>query len=134
MFDGFPRTEAQASELTEILALLENSIDTLIVLEAEDQALVERINGRRSCPDCNAIYNVHTSPPETSGICDTEGSTLIHRTDDKLETVISRLGVYKTETEPVIGYYEQMGAKVCRVDGNKDVGEVRKLVFQALGM
>ncbi|HIF39189.1 MAG TPA: adenylate kinase [Gemmatimonadetes bacterium] len=134
VFDGFPRTKLQASELTKMLELLGKSMDTVVVLEAEDQALVERISGRRSCPDCKAIYNIHTSPPEKSGVCDNDDSVLIHRTDDDPETVASRLEVYRSETEPVIRYYEEIGSRVCRVDGNKDICEVRTRITQALAL
>ena len=134
VFDGFPRTEVQACELTKMLGLLGKSMDTVVVLEAKDQALVERISGRRSCSDCGEVYNVHTYPPEKSGICNNDGSALVHRTDDQPETVVNRLAIYKSETEPVIQYYERIGSRVCRIDGNQDVGQVRTLIAQALGL
>ncbi|MBH16527.1 MAG: adenylate kinase [Gemmatimonadetes bacterium] len=134
VFDGFPRTSGQACELTEMLDVLGKRIEILIVLEAEDRALVERISGRRSCPDCKAIYNVHTAPPTKEGICDQDGAELVHRTDDKPETVANRLEVYRSETEPVIQYYEGIGSKVCRINGDEPVGEVRINIAHALGL
>ena len=132
VFDGFPRTAGQASELTEMLNLLGKGVDMVIVLQAEEQDLVERISGRRSCPDCKSVYNIHSSPPEKLGFCDVEGSLLIHRTDDNPETVLSRLQVYRSETEPVVHYYEELGSKVYLIDGSKGVDEVRTDIAQVL--
>ena len=134
VFDGFPRTAGQASELTEMLNLLGKRVDSVIVLQAEEQDLVESISGRRCCPDCKSVYNIHTSPPEKSGFCDVEGSALVHRTDDNPETVLSRLQVYRSETEPVVHYYEELGSKVCLIDGSKSVDEVRTNIAQVLGL
>ncbi len=134
VFDGFPRTVGQASELNEMLDLFGKQVDTVIVLQAEEQALVERISGRRSCPDCKTVYNIHTSPPQKSGVCDVEGSVLLHRNDDNPETVLSRLEVYNSETEPVVRHYEEIGCRVSLIDGGKEVDEVRNSIAQALGL
>ena len=133
VFDGFPRTSAQASGLSMMLGELGMKIDQVVVLEAEDEALVQRIAGRRSCPECGAVYNVLLAPPAQDGACDNDGSALQHRTDDTPETIQNRLDVYRRQTTPVIDYYETSGSPVHHVDGEQDVAGVHAAVVAALG-
>ncbi len=134
VFDGFPRTSAQASGLSMMLSELGMKIDHIVVLEAEDASLVERIAGRRSCPECGAVYNISLAPPAEDGVCDNEGAVLQHRTDDHPGTVQNRLDVYQRETAPLIAYYEASGAPVHHVDGEKSVEAVHAAVVAALGL
>ena len=134
VFDGFPRTSTQASGLSMMLNELGAKIDQVVVLEAEDAALVQRISGRRSCPSCGAVFNVFLAPPAQEGVCDSDGSPLQHRTDDAPETVQNRLDVYRRQTTPVIEYYEASGAPVHRVDGEPSVADVQAAVVSALGV
>ncbi len=134
VFDGFPRTTAQASGLSMMLGELGATIDQVVVLEAEDEALVQRISGRRSCPKCGAVYNVFLAPPAEDGVCDNEGAVLQHRTDDIPETVQHRLDVYRKQTAPVIDYYEASASRVHHVDGEQIVEAVQAAVVTALGV
>jgi adenylate kinase len=93
LFDGFPRTTEQADGLGEVLKGVDRHVDGVILLQAPDEELVRRLSGRRSCPDCGAVYNVHFSAPATEGTCDRCGGSLVHRADDKAETVRRRLEV-----------------------------------------
>jgi adenylate kinase len=83
-------------------------------IDVESEELVKRIAGRRSCPKCGAVFNVHFKPPQKEGTCDSCGSELIQRDDDKEETVRNRLAVYDKQTKPLLDYY---GERVAGVDG-----------------
>src|SRR5687767_4962767 len=79
VFDDFPRTEAQAESLDDVLAASGRAVDRVVVLQADEEVIVRRLGGRRSCPGCNAVYNVHTNPPRQEGRCDRCGQMLVHR-------------------------------------------------------
>lgn len=134
LFDGFPRTEAQASAFSMMLKAMGRKIDHVIVLEASDEVLTERISGRRSCPSCGSVYNTVLAPPQREGVCDKDGTPLFHRADDTVATVQNRLNVYSTETEPLIAYYEGSRATVHHIKGDQGVDEVQGEVCQALGV
>ena len=133
LFDGFPRTVAQAEALDGVLEEVGRRVDRVVVLEAPDEVLVKRISGRRSCPECGAVYNVHFDPPEHEGECDRCGAELVHREDDTPETVEKRLEVYREQTEPLVEYYEEDDAPVQHVDGDRSVEEVQTALRAALG-
>lgn len=130
VFDGFPRTIPQAEGLDDLLPRYDRGVDRVVVLDADDEVLVKRIAGRRSCSECDAVYNVYFDPPETEGACDRCGGELRHRKDDTAETVRRRLEVYREQTRPLIRYYREGAPPVVRVDGEREVesvyGEVRK--------
>lgn len=125
VFDGFPRTVPQAEALDAVLVGLGRQVDGVLVLSADDDVLVKRLSGRRSCPECGAIYNVYFSPPAVEGVCDRCGASLVHRSDDAQETVRNRLAVYRRQTEPLITFYEAHEAPVRYVDGDQAVDEVQ---------
>ncbi|MCL2296232.1 MAG: adenylate kinase [Methanomassiliicoccaceae archaeon] len=104
IFDGFPRTVEQANALGKQV-----NIDLALNLDVEDSELVNRLTKRRSCPKCNAVYHLEYNPPMKKDVCDKCGSELYHRDDDKEETVINRLTVYRKNTMPLIEYYEGKG-------------------------
>ncbi|MGD2068371.1 MAG: adenylate kinase [Gemmatimonadota bacterium] len=124
VFDGFPRTVPQATALDELLTDLGRRLDRVVVLQADDEVLVKRLSGRRSCPECGAVYNVYSNPPATEGRCDRCGGELVHREDDKPETVRNRLEVYREQTEPLIEFYESHDAPLVGVDGERAVDDV----------
>jgi adenylate kinase len=132
VFDGFPRTIPQAEGLDEILPRHGRSVDGVVVLDAEDDVLVKRIAGRRSCPECDAVYNVYFDPPEAEGACDRCGAELHHREDDTPATVQRRLDVYREQTEPLIRYYRESDPPVIRVDGEQEVESVYEDVREAV--
>ena len=132
VFDGFPRTVPQAEALGGVLAESSQRVSRVVVLEADDELIVRRLAGRRSCPRCGAVYNVHFGPPAEEGRCDRCGSELVHREDDRLETVRRRLAVYREETEPLVRFYEDSQAEVVRVAGDRSVEEVQEDVRAAV--
>ena len=134
IFDGFPRTEAQASAFHMMLQALGRTIDRVVVLEADDEVLTERITGRRSCPTCGSVYNMVFAPPQRQGVCDNDGTPLFHRADDQADTVQNRLDVYRKETEPLISYFEGSKATVHRVPSHEGPDEVQAQVREALGL
>jgi adenylate kinase len=130
VFDGFPRTEVQAVSLGDVLAALGRTVDRVVVLGADDEVIVKRLGGRRSCPACGSVYNVYTNPPRQQGRCDRCGQALVHRADDQPGTIRKRLQVYREETAPLIRYFERSTATLLRVNGEgspEDVqDEIRK--------
>lgn len=134
LFDGYPRNVAQASALAELLVELGRRIDQVVVLSADDQLLVERIAGRRSCVSCGAVFNVFVNPSASGDVCDRCDSPLHHRKDDQEDTVRHRLNVYMEQTEPLIAYYQESPAQVHIVDGAASIDDVQDSVRDALGL
>ena len=124
LFDGFPRTTEQANGLDVTLESIGKSVDAVVLFEAPDETLIKRLSGRRSCPDCGAVYNVYFSAPSVEGICDRCGGTLVHRADDEPETVKRRLQVYLDQTAPLIDFYEAHAAPLTRVRADRSVEEI----------
>ena len=124
LFDGFPRTTAQAAGLGEVLTEVGRQVDSVVLFEAPDDTLVKRLSGRRSCPDCGAVYNVFYNPSGTEDTCDRCGGTLVHRADDTPETVLRRLEVYREQTAPLVSHYESAGASLQRVQADRSVDDV----------
>lgn len=126
ILDGFPRTVNQAKALDEDI-----EIDKVLSLEVEDDAIVERLSGRRECSKCAAPYHISFNPPETDGKCDKCGGDLICREDDNEVTVKKRLKVYHEQTEPIKAYYMQQG-KVVIAHGKEKIEDTVKEVLTAL--
>lgn len=117
IFDGYPRTAAQADALDAILAKNGRALDHVIELEVNEDALVERITGRFSCGNCGALYHDTANPPSVPGKCDACGSSEFkRRPDDNEETVRTRMAEYRAKTAPILPGYEARGI-VSRVDG-----------------
>lgn len=133
LLDGFPRTLPQAEALDVLLGELGRPLDAVIVIDVPDDVLVKRLSGRRTCPNCGAVYNVYFEPPTTPGVCDVCGGALVERADDGAETVRRRLEVYRSQTAPLIAYYEKSTTPVHIVDGDRPVDEVYASVMQVLG-
>lgn len=132
IFDGYPRTAAQAEQLDEILAKHGRNLDHVIELEVDEDALVERITGRYSCANCGAGYHEVFKQPEVDGVCDECGSTEFkRRPDDTEETVRHRMQVYRSETAPILPGYEKRGI-VSRVDGMGAIDEVTHAIDSIL--
>lgn len=116
ILDGFPRTVAQAEALNAQLAQNGSPLERVISLEAEDNEVVRRLSGRRSCPKCKATFHVMFKPPKKADICDECGAALICRDDDKEATIRNRLKVYHETTSPLLGYYGKRGL-IAKLDG-----------------
>jgi len=125
IFDGFPRTEAQAAALADMLREMGTSLNAVVVLDIEDETLVRRLAGRLSCPGCGAVYNRYSEPPRVAGICDLCGAELVQRADDREETVRRRLEVYREQTAPVLDWYERNGAPMEHLDGDRPVRAIQ---------
>ena len=123
VLDGFPRTIPQAEVLDTEVKKLGEKVDFAINVDVPDENIVNRMGGRRACVKCGATYHIKHVPPKTEGICDTCGSELILRDDDKPETVMNRLKVYHDQTQPLIDYYEKQGI-LHTVDGTRDMDVV----------
>ncbi len=132
VFDGFPRTVAQAEALDQVLGELGRDVGRVMVLRADDEVLVKRLAGRRSCTECGAVFNVHFNPPAQENVCDRCASQLTHRADDNPETVRNRLEVYRELTEPLIAFYEDAGAPVRYIEGDQPVDDVQQALAAAL--
>ena len=124
LFDGFPRTTAQATDLDFVLESIGRQVDAVVVFEAPDETLVKRLSGRRSCTNCGAVYNTYFSPPAVDGVCDRCSGALVRRTDDEPDTVKRRLEVYREQTAPLVSFYEQRGERVGRIAADRPVDEV----------
>ncbi len=131
ILDGFPRTIKQADELDKSLACSGQKIDVVLNLKIDDRIVAERMTGRRSCPQCGAVYHIENLKPKVEGICDNDGARLIQRPDDSLEVVANRLKIYHRQTEPVVDYYKKNNT-VCDIDANEDADEVTDLIFENL--
>jgi adenylate kinase len=107
ILDGFPRTTVQAEALQPILSRARKQIDHVINIEVDEEELVRRLTGRRTCKNCGAMFHVHFQPPKKEGICDRCGGPLYQREDDKEETIRTRLKEYQRQTAPLIDYYER---------------------------
>ncbi len=101
LFDGFPRTRAQAVALDETLGALDRDVDVVLDIRVPEDVLVERLSGRWICRTCQTPYNVNSRPPATPGVCDVDGGELYQRDDDTAEAVRTRLATYVELTEPV---------------------------------
>lgn len=131
LFDGFPRTRAQAVALDETLAPLDRDVDVVLDVRVPDEVLVERLSGRWICRTCQTPYNVNSRPPATEGVCDRDGGELYQRDDDTADAVRNRLGVYAEQTAPVSSYYADQGTLVT-IDGNRSPDEVRAALDAAM--
>jgi adenylate kinase len=134
LFDGFPRTTAQADALTKVLAESGRKVGRVVVFEAPNETLVKRLSGRRSCPKCGAVYNVYFNPPAEENVCDRCGGALVQRKDDDPDTVRRRLEVYAAETAPLIEYYEKHDARVERIPSDRPVDEIQAHFRKAVGL
>jgi adenylate kinase len=124
IFDGYPRTAAQAESLDALLGERGRSLDHVIELEVDEDALVERITGRFTCAQCGEGYHDRYKLPAVTGTCDRCGSTEFkRRPDDNEETVRTRMAEYRAKTAPILPIYDARGI-VSRVDGMADMDEV----------
>ena len=132
IFDGFPRTDAQARALDSLLAKKGMALDAVVSMAVDDELLVERVAGRLTCASCGEGYHDTHKMPSTEGVCDKCGSTEFkRRPDDNAETVRARLSAYHADTAPLIAYYEGTG-KLKTVDGMADIDAVTASVGDAL--
>jgi len=128
LLDGFPRTIAQAEELDAYLAEEGSALDYIIYLNAPKEILVDRISGRRVCPECKAAFRAAEVP---DGVCTICGEVIVIRKDDEAATVQKRIEVYNEQTSPLVDYYKDKGILV-EIDASSDVATVQAEVDKAL--
>ena len=129
IFDGFPRTIAQAEGLTRLLDELGTPLDAVVLMDVDYDKLIKRISGRRSCTNCGRVFNIHTAPPPPEGCC--AASHLVQRPDDKEETVAKRLQVYDEQTKPLVAHYTAQGL-LRMIDADAEMAEVTQRLEAAL--
>ena len=132
VLDGFPRSLPQAKALDRELQKLGQPLDHVLLISVEEEALMKRLTGRRTCKDCGHMFNVYYNPPQVQGVCDLCGGELQQRDDDNEDTIINRLRVYQEQTEPLVDYYDAQGI-LTRIDGAGSMDEVFERVRRAAG-
>ncbi|WP_448584320.1 adenylate kinase [Thermocrinis sp.] len=123
ILDGFPRTIAQAEALESMLNAKGKKLSKVILFDSPDEAIIDRLSGRRVCSSCGALYHVKYNPPKKDEICDFCGGSLVQREDDKEAVVEKRLEVYRKQTEPLIDFYRKKNI-IYRLDATKGVEEL----------
>ena len=131
ILDGFPRTIPQAESLNKILSELGIKIDAVINFELSEQEIVNRLSGRRSCPDCKSVYHVSMNPPRVEGRCDRCQAGLIQRDDDREETIKNRFKEYQAKTAPLLDFYLKSGV-LHSLAGNGTIDVVTKSIDSIL--
>lgn len=131
LLDGFPRTVPQAEALDEMLAALGTGLDIVLELVVDDDEVIRRLSGRRTCHGCGRIWHVEFDPPQREGICDRCGEKLFQREDDRAETVAERLRIYARDTAPLVDYYGGQG-KLVGIDATGPVEDVTQRAIDAL--
>lgn len=136
LFDGFPRTIPQA----EAMKAAGVNLDAVLEIKVEDEAIVQRMSGRRMHPNSGRTYHVLYNPPKVEGIDDETGDPLVQRDDDQEDTVRNRLNIYHEQTEPLVAYYQQWGERgeanapaYLSIDGSGSVEGIRDQVLEMLG-
>jgi adenylate kinase len=131
LLDGFPRTAAQAKALSEMLAGLNEKIESVPYISVPENILIDRLSGRWTCRSGGHVYHSLFNPPKDAGICDADGSELYQRDDDKPETVSNRIQVFTRQTEPLIDYYRKQGLLV-EIDGTQPIENVTRDLMKAV--
>ncbi|WP_405091237.1 adenylate kinase [Micromonospora sp. NBC_01392] len=131
LLDGFPRTTPQAAELDKLLADLGSMLDLVLELVVDDDEVIRRLSGRRTCRGCGKIWHVEFDATTRDGICDRCGAELFQRDDDKPETIAARLREYSEKTAPLVDYYGAQG-KLVGIDATGPVEDVTVRAIDAL--
>jgi adenylate kinase len=124
ILDGYPRTEPQAEALARELEELGRGLTAVLLIDVDDDEVVRRLGGRRTCAENGHVFHVEFNPPEREGVCDIDGSELLVRDDDKPDVIRNRLAQYHDKTEPLVDYYDHQSL-LRRIDGAatpEDVG------------
>lgn len=132
ILDGFPRTIAQADCVGCTLEAKGRGNPLVIDIQVDEDLLLKRLTGRRTCSVCGEIYNVYFNPPRVEGVCDIDGGKLLQRADDSEETIRQRLVAYEEQTSPLIEYYRAKGL-LHEVDGNRKPEVIAEELIEFLG-
>lgn len=131
ILDGFPRNTAQAETLDKMLQGLGMPLDSALSVDVPKDDLLKRLTGRRTCKNCQQMYNIYFSPPKKDNVCDKCGGELFQRDDDKEETIKKRLDVYEAQTAPLMDYYGKKGI-LKSIQGVGTIDEIFDKVCAAL--
>jgi adenylate kinase len=136
ILDGFPRTAAQAGWLDaylerEFFDKSEKCSPVVIRMDVDYTQLLLRLTGRRTCPTCGLIYNLHFQPPRVDELCDLDGSKLVQRNDDRDEVIRPRLAAYELQTKPVAAYYQKQG-RLIPLNADRPMDEVTADIFRVI--
>ena len=131
LLDGFPRNVPQAKTFNDLLLASGTPLDVVLELVVDDDEVVRRLSGRRTCRNCGHIWHLDFDPPSADGVCDICGGELFQRDDDKPETIRHRLEVYYEQTAPLVGYYAEAGVLVG-IDAMGPVDDVTERALAAL--
>ena len=131
LLDGFPRTLAQAEALRDMLDDLGTPLDVVLELQVDDDEVVRRLSGRRTCRQCGHVWHVEFDPPKEDGVCDVCGGDLFQRDDDLPDTIRRRLEVYTEQTAPLVGFYEKAGL-LRSITAQGPVDEITERAISAL--
>ena len=135
LFDGFPRTIPQAQALVDQGI----NIDCVIEIKVPDEEIISRLSGRRVHLESGRVYHVRYNPPKVEGKDDETGEELVQREDDREDTVMERLKVYREQTEPLVGFYKERAARPGNslsyhaIDGTGDTDDIKNVIFDILG-
>ncbi|MBU0671566.1 MAG: adenylate kinase [Candidatus Margulisbacteria bacterium] len=132
VLDGYPRSQAQADALEEILADLKWQLDKMVYFQVDEDKVVERLSGRRSCKTCGAVYHVKFNQPKVAGKCDQDGSELYQRKDDVESAIRTRFEVYAEQTEPLLERYKK-SEKLATVEAAGSIEQVFKRLLTVIG-
>ena len=131
LLDGYPRTGKQAAKIESLMESLGHR-PTVIEIKIGYNELVQRITGRRLCPKCGAIYNIHSYPPKTTDVCDVCQARLVVRTDDREEVIGERLRAYEQQTLPVFEVFRDKGETIHSIDGTLPQDEIALQILELL--
>lgn len=131
LLDGFPRTLVQMEFLDQCLARFDTALHAVFFLDAGQETLIERLEGRRVCTACGAVFHVKNKPPRVAGVCDLCGAALYQRKDDNRESIEGRLATYLKQTDPVRQAFEAQG-KLVRVDADQSAGYVYERISEKI--
>ena len=131
ILDGFPRTEPQAIGLDKLLNSLKQKLDCVVVMKIDDSMIINRLSNRRSCKNCNQVFNLLYDPPKKDDICDNCNGKLFLRDDDIPNTIKKRLIIYHEQTEPIIEYYTKYGITKI-IDSKGSINEIKNNIIKII--
>jgi adenylate kinase len=131
VLDGYPRTQAQAASFDQVLRQQFLDLTAVLLFEVDDEEIVRRMTGRRSCPRCKSTYHVVSNPPRIDDICDACGAQLIQRADDREDTVRERLKVYRENTMSMVPYYRAQGL-LHEIPGTGEIEDIYRNIVRVL--
>ena len=133
ILDGFPRTIPQAESLDDFLNKLNQQLDCVVIMNIADSLIINRLSNRRSCKECNQVFNLLYDPPQQAGKCNECNGDLFLREDDIPDTIQQRLNIYHQQTEPVIDYYKKLGIAEI-IDAKGSIEDIKAKIIQRIAV